>query len=311
MLENITDLSSIRLEGNHEDIELLLCDDSYIFAQAKSVVQSSSDFRNVRNNLNKSLCSLSEGCKNAKVSKLILITNSPNPLDDDASRSVFYGHSHRDFSSLPPSAQAIIRGYLARIDQPLNPELFAIQTLPFETDDDAERYKVVLQVINDFIGGLDINMSGLGKRLLEVWHLSVFTNGSKKDAAIQLTKKNVIWPIMVIATDVERIDDNEFAQFDIPLREEIVRRYREIIDSCCDRLEFFTRVLSDYRNFEVKNTGKDKCRDFVETTWKDYVYEFDVNGIEDEVKIGLTKIVLYNIIRRRFQIDRIKKGVNL
>ena len=53
MLENIKELDSLRLEGNYEDIELKLTDDTYILAQAKAVVDSSSDFRKVRNNLKK------------------------------------------------------------------------------------------------------------------------------------------------------------------------------------------------------------------------------------------------------------------
>ena len=35
MLENITELKSLRLEGNYEDIELELNDNHYILAQAK------------------------------------------------------------------------------------------------------------------------------------------------------------------------------------------------------------------------------------------------------------------------------------
>lgn len=59
MLENIKDMTSIRLEGA-EDIEINLNDGSCVLAQAKSVVNSSSDFTNVLSNLKKSITSLSE-----------------------------------------------------------------------------------------------------------------------------------------------------------------------------------------------------------------------------------------------------------
>ena len=91
MLENIKELDSLRLEGNYEDIELKLTDDTYILAQAKAVVDSSSDFRNVRSNLKKALTSLSEGAEKVKVKKLIFITNSHNPFNDDESRGAFWG----------------------------------------------------------------------------------------------------------------------------------------------------------------------------------------------------------------------------
>ena len=101
MIENIRELESLRLEGNYEDIELKLNGGGYILAQAKAIEKSSSDFSHVRENLKKALTTLSEASHNTLVEKLILITNSPNPLNDKNSRSVFYGDAHRSFDSLP------------------------------------------------------------------------------------------------------------------------------------------------------------------------------------------------------------------
>lgn len=143
MIENIEDLKSLRLEGNYEDIEIELENNQYILAQAKAVERSSSDFRNVRKNLEKSLISLSEGNQKVDAQRLILITNSPNPLNEEASRSIFWGDAHREFLSLPESSQELIRRYLDNINQPLDTDKFMIQILPFETDNDIERYKVV------------------------------------------------------------------------------------------------------------------------------------------------------------------------
>lgn len=229
MIENIEDLKSLRLEGNYEDIEIELENNQYILAQAKAVERSSSDFRNVRKNLEKSLISLSEGNQKVDAQRLILITNSPNPLNEEASRSIFWGDTHREFLSLPESSQELIRRYLDNINQPLDTDKFMIQILPFETDNDIERYKVVKRVVDDFIGDLNLNIPGLGKKLLSIWHEEVFENGTKKDAAIQLKKKDLIWPIMVVATDVGYCD-NSFADiFDSSAYDEIVRQYRETI----------------------------------------------------------------------------------
>lgn len=229
MIENIEDLKSLRLEGNYEDIEIELENNQYILAQAKAVERSSSDFRNVRKNLEKSLISLSEGNQKVDAQRLILITNSPNPLNEEASRSIFWGDAHREFLSLPESSQELIRRYLDNINQPLDTDKFMIQILPFETDNDIERYKVVKRVVDDFIGDLNLNIPGLGKKLLSIWHEEVFENGTKKDAAIQLKKKDLIWPIMVVATDVGYCD-NSFADiFDSSAYDEIVRQYRETI----------------------------------------------------------------------------------
>jgi hypothetical protein len=311
MLENIEDLISLRLEGNNEDIELELKNGQYILAQAKAVEKSSSDFRNVRKNLEKSLISLSEGNQKVNAQQLILITNSPNPLNEDASMRVFLGTAHRDFSSLPTSSQKLIEGYLNGISQPLDLDKFMIQVLPFETDNDIERYKMVKQVIDDFIGDYNLNIYGLGKKLLNIWHEDVFKNGTKKDAAIRLKKKDVVWPIMVIATDIERCDESFAEVFDSSAYDEIVHRYKDTIESCCERCEFFIKVLCDYNGYQTNKKPAKKCKDFAINKWPDYLSEFELDTIDEETKKGLIQIILYNIVRNRITIDKIKKGVKL
>lgn len=109
MLKNIKELSSLKLEGEYEDIELKLEDGSYILAQAKGIEAASSDFRNVRKNLKKALNTLSEGSRDIEVRKLILITNSLNPLNEET--NIFFGESYRDYNTLPPSSKKIIDNY--------------------------------------------------------------------------------------------------------------------------------------------------------------------------------------------------------
>ena len=311
MLENIKELCTLRLESKNEDIDIELISGNHILAQAKSVVNSSSDFRNVRANLKKALMSLSEGSKNVTAEKLILITNSPNPLNEKASRSIFWGPARRQFATLPASSQKIITDYLSGIDQPLNTDQFVIQVVPFETDDDTERYKAVMQVINDFLGEMKIDIPGIGKQLHQVWCGEVFRNGTKKDANIKLTKNSLIWPIIVIATDIDRVDQVFVEQFDSIQYDEIVHRYKETIDSCCERVEFFTKILYDFVAY--KNTGKTSERtiNFVAECWQNYSSEFEADGMNAEMVEALTKVVVYNVLRRRNDIQKIKNGVAL
>ena len=89
MLENIKYMTSIRLEG-YEDIEINLNDGSSVLAQAKAVVNSSTDFSNVISNLKKTIVSLSEAeHKSHSVKELIYITNSPNPFNEKQLRNCF------------------------------------------------------------------------------------------------------------------------------------------------------------------------------------------------------------------------------
>ena len=312
MLENIKTLSSVRLEGNEEDIVLTLDNKKKILAQAKAVQNGSSDFRNVRANLKKALTTLSEGAQSADVDKLIFITNSANPFNDDSSRSVFYAPTRRKFSDLPPSAQTIIQEYLSAIAQPLNTDNFVIQVFNFETDDDKERYKVVMQEVNDFIGRLSTTSPGIGRRLLDIWQNRIFENGSKKDASITVTKKGIIWPLIVLETDISKYDDEYEDLFDIGVYEEVTRRYQTVIDDCCERVDFITKILYDYREFKsVKKNSKEKNIDFIQTTWEQYKTEFMDPSIDDETLEALTQIIIYNVLRRRKLIESIRREVNL
>lgn len=313
MLENIKELQSIRLESKNEDIELKLDNNQKILAQAKAVEKSSCDFSHVRENLKKALTSLSEGASKTTVQQLIFITNSHNPFNDSGSSSIFCGFpTHRTFSTLPPSAQEIVKDYLANIENPLDLQKFTIQVFPFETDNDVERYKAVTQAINDFIGSIDANLSpGLGNWLLQIWHDALFINGSKKDSSIELSKKDIIWPILVHETNINRCDDDFLSQFEIGIYDEIVNQYNEIINYCCERIEFFTKILYDYIQFPSTKKPIEKCQDFIDHSWENYKSEFSSNNIDAQTLEGLAKIILYNVIRRRITIDKIKKEVNL
>lgn len=305
------EVEKLRLEGNYEDIELELSSGEMILAQAKAVEKSSADFTNVRKNLKKALMSLAEGGENVNVRELIMITNSPNPFNDDQSRSAFYGHAHRQYETLPPSAKKIVDGYLSKMDKELDTNKLKIQVLPFETDDEAERYKVIMESINAFVGNLNTNISGIGQKLLETWHWQVFDNGGKKDVAIKLSKKDIIWPILVKITEIEQCEDSFLEQFDSGVYEEVVNRYAEIINSHCEQCEFFIKILSDYNGFKTSKKPSEKLNEFIELQWKEYVSEFKVDGIDEEIQEAITKIIIHNILKRRFTIDRIKKEVNL
>lgn len=310
MIENIKTLRSLRLESNYEDIDIELSSGNHILAQAKAIVNSSTDFSNVRSNLKKALESLSEGSNKVNTEKLILITNSPNPLNDE-SRSIFWGPTRRDFKTLPPSSKEIITEYLAQIDQPLDTNQFVIQVVPFETDDDVERYKAVAKAIDDFIGDLKLDIPGIGKQLHRVWCGEVFKNGSKKNANLILSKKSLIWPIIVIATDIDRVDYDFIERFDSVLYDEVVRQFRETIDSCCERVEFFTKILFDFNAYENPGVARERTINFVDESWRNYLSEFEGDGIDPATAEALSQVVVYNVIRRRYDIDKIKKGVSL
>ena len=63
MLENIEEVDKVRVEGATEDIELTLTSGKKIYSQAKSVVNASNDFSNVRGKMSDALESLADAYK--------------------------------------------------------------------------------------------------------------------------------------------------------------------------------------------------------------------------------------------------------
>ena len=311
MLENIKDMVSIRLEG-YEDIDIDLNDGSHIFAQAKAVVKSSTDFSNVLSNLKKSLVSLSEANHKSGIitKELIYITNTPNPFNERQLNSIFYGTAHREYNSLPQSLKDKIRIITSKIQQPLDISKFKIQILPFETDNDQERYKCVMDAIGNFIPQLG-NVLIAKDVLHKIWMCDIFRSGTKRNSDIKLTKNDIIWPVIVLVTNNDNYDDDD--ELDESEVEEINRAYKEIINNCTERYEFVTKILSAYNDFQKDVKSKDRKTQFIQSESQKYLSLFENSNItmSEEMQEKLMQIIIRNILNKRIQIDRIKNTVNL
>jgi hypothetical protein len=146
---------------------------------------------------------------------------------------------------------------------------------------------------------------------LKIWQSDVFRNGTRKKEEIRLNKKDIIWPILVVATDVERYDEQFMEVFDDALYDEIIAQYKDVTNSCCERYEFFAKVLSDYQSFEFNGSRNDKCKQFAFSQWEHYSEEFPLVNADYETKKGLIQVILYQIVRNRLKINRIKQEVRL
>ena len=79
-----------------------------------------------------------------------------------------------------------------------------------------------------------------------------------------MTKKDIIWPILVQITEIEQCDDSFLEQFDSGVYEELVNRYCEVINSHCEQCEFFIKILSDYNNFKTEKNQRKKINKYIE-----------------------------------------------
>ena len=310
MLEDITNVQKVRVEGKTEDIEVTLTDGECVFSQAKALSDPSST-KNVRKKLSDGLGTLNQAAKQSGVCKLIYITNAYNPLADKKSMPSFYGQSRKPYSSLIDSAKKIIDDILSKENyNDIDKSKLFIYTLPFENDLN-DRYKVVIEKVKDFISSIKSNLSGSAQEVLDIWQQQLFENATLHDTAIVLTKKDIMWPLIVIMCD-DGFRANPFSEdMDDGMYDEILSRYKSFISCKCQKFAFVTRVLSDYQNYVSTKTGNNRIIDFVNNNWSMYLDEFTSEDATEELLNTLVRIILFQLLRQRYLINEVKKKVNL
>ena len=212
-------------------------------------------------------------------------------------------------SSLPRSLKDKINKIISNIEKPLDTSKFKIQILPFETDNDNERYKCVMNAIGDFIPKLGI-ISIAKDDLHGIWMKDIFRSGTKRISDIKLTKKDIIWPLIVLVTQNKNYDEDEFDDSEIC---ELSRSYEAIINTCSEKYEFVTKVLCAYNGFYKGAKNSERKQKFIETESSKFAYIFEGERVflSSSLQEKLLQIIVRNILNKRIQIDNIKNAVNL
>ena len=76
-------------------------------------------------------------------------------------------------------------------------------------------------------------------------------------------------------------------------------------------MSFFIKVLYDYNMYRTSKSLSENAFDFAINKWTDYLAEFKLDGVDEEIQKGLIQIILYRIVRNRIVIQNIKEGVKL
>ena len=279
LLDNIKELKTIRMEGASENIELTMNNGSQIMAQAKGIVKGSSDFSNVRRNLKKAIKTLSSA-DNKSVEQLILITNSKNPLKEDTSKSFFYGPPVAvGYNNLSEEAKKVIDTIVEQLGVPFDKNKFQIYYFMFETDNSKTRYAVIEEKVKDFINQLNLGQVLSATELLQVWQNDLFHNGSQTDTTIKLSKKEIVWPVIVLTLG-KQLPSEYIEDYDQGFINEITAQYSYIINTISEQYDTITKIIFDYNSSNYKLSMKERARKFVADKWKDYISVFFVRIIE-------------------------------
>ncbi|MBP3699562.1 MAG: hypothetical protein J6J01_08825 [Oscillospiraceae bacterium] len=230
MLDNVTEFTSMKMEGKSDDIEFTL-PTGKIYAQAKSVTQMGNQ-STASTNLNDALRLLDSDNKNGDAIRLIYITNIANPLSSKMASAFQYEHVY-DFSTLSEVDQEKIK---SKVSPDFPTDKLQIHILNFfgEGDNKFANVKVkIAEFLRDAIGD-----PSYSKRLLDSWFETFMVNCSdkpKEQKELTLSKNDIMLPVIILVIDPP-LDENEFNKVcDYDDYEGLVQEYRNIIDRrVCD-----------------------------------------------------------------------------
>lgn len=304
MLENIKDAKRVRVEGADEDIEITLQDQSKIYAQAKAVSKPD-DYTHVIDKLTDALETLNLAAKNGDGSLFTYVTNSPNPFNNQKTMSFFTRRTHLDFDELPMTAQKKIEDIIQNKGySDIDIHKIDVRVIPFYGNDLKNRYKEVQACVNEFLGGVNVDVPGINTEIMGIWQKDLFQNATQTDITISISKEKMIWPLIVLV--VERTAAIEYKKdYDDDEIEDIERKYKLIINQNTMSYEMISRVMSDHKK------SRKSLKQFVADHWNEYLNIVDTIEADDATKESLVKIILYRILAQRQYIRNIKRGANL
>ena len=310
MLKNIKIATAVKVEGEKEDIEITLDNGNTIYSQAKSVFDPYNDFNNVIAKLKAGLKTLNSVGNIENVAQLIYITNSANPFNKQETMGAFSGSlTSLKYSELPDSCRQQVDELCVAEGYSFDKNLFSVYVMQFHGDGE-NRYKVVKDLANEFLNSVGLGERGLGQAMLEIWQRWFTINSSQHNLSLSISKKSMIWPLIVSICEVNA-EDALLSDFDEGDVDQIIGRYKSIIDNNSERFQFVTKVLSAYNSFGINLKGSERIKSFVSKHWQDFSGEFDIQSVEIDLIEPIVKLAVSNVIRRHRNIVRIKGEVNL
>lgn len=309
MLKNMTSATSVKVEGDTEDIEISLNNSKKLYSQAKSVFKPD-DYSNVIAKLQAGLRTLDNAAKNTNVEKLIYITNSPNPFNNVQTMYAFSGSlTNLKYEQLPDICKEKVEELCRTHNYSFNRTLLSVYIMQFHGDDD-NRFKVIKELTNEFLESIGLGEHGLGADILKYWQSTFSNNATLRDTSITISKKQMIWPLIVSVCRVDK-NDAQIADCDDCDFEEISSRYRSIINNKAERFEFITKVMAAYAAYKPSMPSAQKTKEFITTQWSNFKDEFDAPNMDVAILEKVVKLALGNVIRSRRLIADLKREVNL
>ena len=307
MLQNIQKADSVKVESSTEDIEIKLCDGNIIYSQAKSIINAD-DTANLSKKLKDAIKTLNDANSNDNIEKLVYITNHSNPLSDRTTIGYFSSTTELSYNELPEKCRNKIAKIISDNHYTLDLNKLYIAVLPFIGNDENNRYKEIKRALYEFISQLNLATNIDSQKILDIWQKEYFFNGTIPDDTVRITKKKMIWTLIVQICEMdmadEILDDCDNAEI-----QEIKSTYGNIINIRSEDFELVSKVIGLFTRYK-EETGK-SSKDFIKEKYSSIEEEFSNTNLPEEDKKCLVQLIIKKILSNRYNIDKIKGIANL
>lgn len=188
-------------------------------------------------------------------------------------------------------------------------DMIQVCVFDFRKDGDV-RYRIVKQQISEFLSDIELDERGWGKKVLEIWQRDFGRNASEHDRTRNITKRQMLWPLIVWLCEVGA-DDAEFAECDEAETNEILSKYKSVISDNVEQFEFVTKVMTSYSSYDQRLPSKKRTQKFISERWQDYALYFNLPNAEEVILERVVKMAVANVLKSRYKIEAVKKGTNL
>lgn len=340
---HFSEIESISIESELQDIELIKKNGELILAQAKSS-QDPMKANNEKEKLFDALFSLIK-CNNNESDTLIYISNLPDPLkSDDKSefnlREVNYKHlsakatknvdeliekiksklddkiKSGETKKIVKERSRIILEHLIKLNKE---KLYFISIPKYYGDKEKERISEITNKIQSFLfdrmkykPNVALLMS---EKIYKIWHGKCFfdsTISAKSNRKI-IKREELIWPLVTIFC--EELDVQSLQEV---IEEEITNEIQENVRLISqdfiklNNFELVNNILSSYEEYRKSHPARNSRLNYIKQNWINFADNFEYlndNGYFDDIeKKCAIMFFMYSILENYGNVQKILKG---
>lgn len=321
MFKYLSEILSIRIEGEKEDVEVKLKSNKKFMIQVKANYINPYDNRNANANLKKSITTLSES-DSGDVQYLFYASNADDPLNSTKSDFSADGIVIKKYNELSSDSKKSIDNQISSItlEKPefrINTDKLVIIRIPFFGEFEDQKYKYINQTIREKLSVMSEKLPDKVNLIRKVWQSKFIQNASSRPNII--IKNDEICSCIIIAeiTNFDLSDVYKILGIDETFFDEAYSKYQRLID---EKLNQYSNISYVYSLWIRKNRNNSlNISDFVNQEKlhlynyfynKSYVNIFEIPE-NDMCDLYVSQMLAYVILRRRSVINSIKKEMNL